>query len=85
MTQETDAQVIALLREIRDTQREIAAQLAAQRAHAEEEMRRSRERVEESLALQRVAVRRQQTITAIAVPGIIACIVAIGYLVARYL
>jgi hypothetical protein len=36
-------------------------------------------------ALQSVAVRRQQIITAIAVPGIVACNAGIGYLAARYL
>jgi hypothetical protein len=85
LNRENDEEVLALLREIRDAQCEIAAQLTAQRALAEEEMRRSRERVEESLALQRVAVRRQQIITAIAVPSIVACIAAIGYLAVRYL
>lgn len=73
-----------VLREIRDTQREILAQLGAQRALAEEQVRRSRETVEESIGLQRLALQRQRSITLIAVPGILACIAAIGYLVLRY-
>ena len=73
-----------VLREIRDTQREILAQLGAQRALAEEQVRRSRETVEDSIGLQRLALQRQRSITLIAVPGILACIAAIGYLVLRY-
>lgn len=75
---------LSLLREIRDTQREILAQLGAQRALAEEQVSRSRETVEESIGLQRLALQRQRSITLIAVPGILACIAAIGYLVLRY-
>ncbi|MNZ53431.1 hypothetical protein D3C78_713090 [compost metagenome] len=75
---------LSVLREIRDTQREILAQLGAQRALAEEQVRRSRETVEESIGLQRLALQRQRSITLIAVPGILACIAAIGYLVLRY-
>ncbi|SEJ60483.1 hypothetical protein SAMN05216201_1126 [Pseudomonas linyingensis] len=73
-----------VLREIRDTQREILAQLAAQRTLAEQQVARSRDKVEESIGLQRLALQRQRTITLIAVPGILVCIVAIGYLVLRY-
>ena len=75
---------LSVLREIRDTQREILAQLGAQRALAEEQVRRSRETVEDSIGLQRLALQRQRSITLIAVPGILACIAAIGYLVLRY-
>ena len=75
---------LAVLREIRDGQREILAQLAAQRALAEEQVARSRDKVEESIGLQKLALQRQRTITLIAVPGILACIAAIGYLVLRY-
>ncbi|MCY1406855.1 hypothetical protein D9M71_221350 [compost metagenome] len=73
-----------VLREIRDTQREILAQLAAQRTLAEQQVARSRDKVEESIGLQKLALQRQRTITLIAVPGILACIAAIGYLVLRY-
>jgi hypothetical protein len=75
---------LAVLREIRDSQREILAQLAAQRALAEEQLARSRDKVEESIGLQKLALQRQRAITLIAVPGILACLAAIGYLVLRY-
>lgn len=75
---------LSVLREIRDAQREILAQLAAQRTLAEEQLMRSRGKVEESIGLQKLALQRQRTITLIAVPGILACIAAIGYLVLRY-
>ncbi|SFQ24877.1 hypothetical protein SAMN05216229_114109 [Geopseudomonas sagittaria] len=75
---------LSVLREIRDTQREILAQLGAQRALAEEQLARSRETVEESIGLQKLALQRQRAISLVAVPGILACIAAIGYLVLRY-
>jgi hypothetical protein len=68
---------IELLREIRDT-------LKAQRSLVEEQLARSRRTMDESLELQRTALARQRQITLIAVPGILACLLAIGYLIWRY-
>lgn len=85
MSQEIDQHIRATLREIRDGQQELLAQLKAQRALAEEQIAQSRVRIEESVALQREALRRQRTITRVAVPGILACMAAIAYLVLRYL
>jgi hypothetical protein len=68
---------IELLREIRDA-------LKAQRALLEEQLARSRRTMDESLGLQRTALARQRQVTLIAVPGILACILAIGYLIWRY-
>ncbi|HYQ39485.1 MAG TPA: hypothetical protein VER09_11160, partial [Pseudomonas sp.] len=59
-------------------------QLAAQRALAEAQLARSRDKVEESIGLQKLALQRQRAVTLIAVPGILACLAAIGYLVLRY-
>lgn len=84
MSQDADQQILDTLREIRDGQREIIANLAAQRALAEEQLQKSRASIEESVGLQREALRRQKNITLIAVPGILACIAAIAYLVLRY-
>ncbi|NTV96662.1 MAG: hypothetical protein HGA75_14835 [Thiobacillus sp.] len=84
MRQEVDQETLAVLKEIRDGQREIIAQLAAQRALAEEQVGRSQARIEESVGLQREALRRQRTVALVAVPGILACIAAIAYLVLRY-
>ena len=84
MSQDRDEQTLEILREIRDAQREVVSLLTAQRSLAEEQLRRSQERIAESVALQREALRRQKTITLIAIPGIIACIVAIAYLVFEY-
>lgn len=84
MNPETEQQILATLREIRDGQREIIGHLLAQRSLAEEQLRKSRASVEESVGLQREALRRQRTITLVAVPGILACIAAIAYLVLRY-
>lgn len=84
MNQDTERQILETLREIRDGQREIVSHLAAQRALAEEQMQKSRASIEESVGLQREALKRQRSITLIAFPGILACIAAIAYLVLRY-
>jgi hypothetical protein len=84
MSQDTDQHSLDVLREIREGQREIIALLTAQHALAEEQVRKSRARMEESVGLQREALRRQKTITLVAVPGILACIAAIAYLVLKY-
>ena len=58
--------------------------MSTQRALAEEQLRKSQEQIEESVGLQREALRRQRTISLIAIPGILACIAAIAYLVLKY-
>lgn len=77
MSDDLQREQIELLREIRDT-------LKAQRGLVEEQLARSRQTTDESLALQRTALARQRQVTLIAVPGILACILAIGYLIWRY-
>lgn len=84
MSQDRDQQALDVLTEIRDWQREIIALLTAQRALAEQQLRKSQERIEVSVGLQKEALRRQKAITLTAVPGILACIAAIAYLVLRY-
>jgi hypothetical protein len=79
-----DEEQLDLLREIRDGQQTIIELLSAQRMLAEEQIKRSRDSIEESVGLQRLALQRQRTITLVAVPGILICIAAIGYLVLRY-
>jgi len=77
MAEDPQREQLELLREIRDT-------LKAQRGLVEEQLARSRRTMDESLGLQRTALARQRQITLIAVPGILACILAIGYLIWRY-
>jgi hypothetical protein len=77
MADDPQREQVELLREIRDT-------LKAQRGLVEEQLARSRQTMDESLGLQRTALARQRQITLIAVPGILACILAIGYLIWRY-
>jgi len=84
MSQENEQQMLEVLREIRDGQREMLGLLAAQRVAAEEQVKKSRESIAESVALQRLGLARQRTVTLIAVPGILACMAAIAYLVWRY-
>lgn len=84
MADDPQREQLEVLREIRDRQREAVEILKAQRALVEEQLKRSRESVEESIALQKTGLQRQRQVTLIAVPGILACILAIGYLVIRY-
>jgi hypothetical protein len=84
MSDELQREQVEILREIRDRQREAVDLLKAQRALVEEQLARSRASVEESIGLQKTALQRQRQVTMVAVPGIIACILAIAYLVFRY-
>jgi hypothetical protein len=84
MNQDTEQQILEVLREIREGQREALSVMEKQRALVEAQINVSRDRVEESVGLQRLALKRQRTVTLIAVPGILACIAAIAYLVLRY-
>ena len=84
MNPNESSEILATLRDIRDGQRELLDQIKAQRALAGEQMRQSRERVEESMGLQREALKRQRTITVVALPALLVCIAAIAWLVLRY-
>jgi hypothetical protein len=81
---ENNQEILAVLKEMRDGQREIIAHLNAQRALAEEQLQKSQQRVEESVGLQREALRRQRTITTVALPAIGLCLAAIAFLIFRY-
>lgn len=76
--------ILAILREIRDDQRELLTQIKAQRALAEQQMAQSKQRIDESVGLQREALRRQRTITVVALPALLLCVAAIAWLLLRY-
>lgn len=82
--QKSNQDQLQLLKEIRDGQQKVIELLSAQHALAEEQIQRSRDSIEESVGLQRLALQRQRTITLVAMPGILVCIAAIAYLVLRY-
>jgi hypothetical protein len=84
MSTDPGPEILATLREIRDDQRELLTQIKAQRDMAAEQMAQSRARVEESVGLQREALRRQRTITLVALPALLLCIAAIAWLLLRY-
>ena len=84
MNLETNEQILKTLQEIRDGQREVIAHLMAQRAAAEEEVKKSRAVIETSIGLQKEGLKRQRAVTLVAVPGILACMAAIAYLVLKY-
>jgi hypothetical protein len=80
----SDDRIVSLLGEIRDTQREMLAQQRTQIETAQKHLEQAKAQVAESLALQREGVSRARTMTRIALPAILLCILAIGYLVFRY-
>ena len=73
-----------LLIEIRDNQQLSIEKQEEHIALAQQHLDRAKSQVEESIGLQREAIAKQRTITKIAVPGILACILAIVYLIVRY-
>lgn len=78
------AEILNLLTEIRDSQREALANQELQIKLVREQLERSKTSIEESISLQRAAIEKQKLITRIALPGIFLCIVLIGYLVIKY-
>jgi hypothetical protein len=80
-----DDRIVSLLAEIRDDQREMLERQRTQLEIAQSHLEQAKSQIAESLQLQREAVRRQRTVTLVAIPGILACIAAIVYLVVRYL
>lgn len=81
-----DAPLIAALRETNAVQREILEILKAQRQRQlqEQQLARSQRALAESMALQQLALRRQRTVTLVAVPGIVLCVGLISWLLIRY-
>jgi hypothetical protein len=79
-----DNRIVSLLGEIRDNQREMLERQRTQLEVAQKQLDQAKSQIAESLVLQREAVGRARTATRVAIPGIIACIAAIAYLVLRY-
>lgn len=84
MNQDTEQKILDVLREIRDGQREALTAMQEHRSLVKEQIQISQSNVEKSVGLQQLALKRQRTITFIAVPGILACMAAIAYLIVRY-
>jgi hypothetical protein len=84
MSQYTEQQMLDVLREIRDTHRDTLEAIRSQQTLVKEQLEISRSTVGESVALQRLSHKRQRTVTLIAIPGTVFCIVVILYLVVRY-
>lgn len=83
MSDDTDRQLLSLLTEIRDGQREVVQVIREQRAFVEAQNRTSHGQMLEAIELQRTAVGRQRTVMLIGVPAIFACIAVIVYVVMR--
>jgi hypothetical protein len=73
-----------LLIEIRDNQRLSLQRQEEHLAIAREQIERSRNQIDQSLALQRQAIERVKRVSRIAIPGIVLCIALIVYLLVRY-
>jgi t-SNARE complex subunit (syntaxin) len=73
-----------LLTEIRDNQQHSITKQEEHIALTQQHLDRAKSQVEESIGLQREAIAKQRTITRIAIPGILVCILAILYLLVRY-
>ena len=84
MNPESEQKILEVLREIREGQREALKAMEEHRALVKEQIQISRNNVAESVSLQRLGLQRQRTVTIIAIPGILACVAAIAYLVLRY-
>jgi hypothetical protein len=84
MQKDTEQEILDVLRDMREGQREALKVMNEHRALVEEQLKISHKSVEESIGLQRLAVARQRTVTRVALPGILVCMAAIAYLVLRY-
>jgi hypothetical protein len=67
MDLENNQKILDTLCEIRDGQQQIVALLTAQQALAQEQVLKSRASIAESMALQREALKRQRTLSLVAV------------------
>lgn len=82
--QDDSKETIALLREIRDTQAGMAANQERVLELMRQQVRDTRERVAESINLQKVGVARQKQALLGGVPLILICLGLIGYLIWRF-
>lgn len=84
MSEERDQAVLDALREIRDGQNRIAELLGKHYELAERHFALTSQRVDRSIALQETGLKRVRAVSVVAFPGIVICLVLIGYLVLRY-
>jgi hypothetical protein len=80
-----DDTITSLLGEIRDNQRQALDQQRAHLEVARNHFEQAKAQIAESLKLQQEAVRRQRTLSRIALPALLFCIAAVVYLWWRYL
>ena len=81
----SDDTITSLLSEIRDNQRQALEQQRAHLEIARNHFEQAKGQIAESLKLQQEAVRRQRTLSWIALPALLFCIGAVVYLGWRYL
>ena len=81
---DTNREILQLLTEIRDNQKQALERQQEQLNLSREQVERAKSQITESIELQKLAMKRFKSISLIAIPGIILCIVLILYLVIRY-
>ena len=79
-----DADVRALLIEIRDNQRRSIERQEEHLAIAREQTERAREQIDQSIRLQQEALARARQAARIAIPGILICLGLIIWLLVRF-
>ena len=80
----TDDQIVELLTDIRDGQREALARQHEQLELAHSEAERMRRIADESVALQRTGIDRMQRVTRIVLPIILLLIALVAWLIFKY-
>jgi len=81
---ENRKEILTVLKEIRDVQKQSLEQIGKQTKLIEDRTQQTVQSVEESISLQKLALNRAKSIGLFAVPAIILCILAILYLVLKY-
>ena len=76
--------LLAELRALNATQRELLRLAEAQHALAHSQHQRWEQTATESVGLQKLAIRRQQAITRVAIPALLVCLGLIGWLLWRF-
>lgn len=78
-------EIVELLREMRDQQKETAATVQRLETLLQTQAENTTKRVEQSIELQKVAVERQRNAMLLGVPLVLLCLALIAYLILRYL
>lgn len=79
-----DSEIVTLLREIRDGQREALARMTSQLELARQQADRMNKVAEDSVRLQRAAIERARRLGLMIAPVIFLLVLLVGYLMIKY-